>query len=130
MSIRERLAGDTLPEAGSFWTDLRERTLPFFTDARPLWRLGLPPTTPQPELAGDWLIDWGGAQRWLATDAPAEQVRAAAAGLGGHAALFHADASAVEFHPLAEALWTLHRRLKEAFDPAGILNPGRMYAEL
>jgi FAD/FMN-containing dehydrogenase len=24
----------------------------------------------------------------------------------------------------------LHRALKRAFDPAGILNPGRMYADL
>jgi glycolate oxidase FAD binding subunit len=129
-SIREHVPGDVLTDAATFWTDLRERRLPFFADARALWRIALPPAAPQPALAGDWLIDWGGAQRWLAGDAPADQVRAAAAALGGHATLFHADASAVDFHPLADGLWALHRRLKQAFDPAGILNPGRMYAGL
>ena len=34
------------------------------------------------------------------------------------------------FAPLAPPLLRLHRELKRAFDPAGILNPGRMYAEL
>ncbi|HSQ05619.1 MAG TPA: FAD-linked oxidase C-terminal domain-containing protein, partial [Burkholderiales bacterium] len=33
------------------------------------------------------------------------------------------------FHPLAPGLMKLHQRLKRSFDPAGILNPGRMYAE-
>ena len=31
--------------------------------------------------------------------------------------------------PLSPALLALHRRLKKAFDPRGILNPGRLYAE-
>jgi glycolate oxidase FAD binding subunit len=129
-TFRERLPGDILPEVSSFWTDLRERKLPFFADARPLWRLSLPPSAPPPEIAGDWLIDWSGGQRWLATDALAEQVRGAVAALGGHAILFHADASAVDFHPLADGLWPLHQRLKQAFDPTAILNSGRMYAGL
>jgi glycolate oxidase FAD binding subunit len=34
------------------------------------------------------------------------------------------------FHPLPAPLLALHRRLKHSFDPAGILNPGRMYREL
>jgi len=41
----------------------------------------------------------------------------------------NADTGAAQhpFHPLPEALLALHRRLKRAFDPAGILNPGRLY---
>jgi glycolate oxidase FAD binding subunit len=31
--------------------------------------------------------------------------------------------------PLPPVLARLHRELKAVFDPAGILNPGRMYAE-
>ena len=34
------------------------------------------------------------------------------------------------FHPLPTGLMNLHRRLKQAFDPHGIFNPGRMYREL
>jgi glycolate oxidase FAD binding subunit len=34
------------------------------------------------------------------------------------------------FQPLSPALERLTRGLKTAFDPAGILNPGRMYANV
>jgi FAD/FMN-containing dehydrogenase len=47
-----------------------------------------------------------------------------------HATLFRAaqkDAGA--FAPLPAVLARLHRDLKRAFDPAGILNPGRLYPE-
>ncbi len=33
-------------------------------------------------------------------------------------------------HLLPAQLARLHRELKDVFDPAGILNPGRMYREL
>ena len=34
------------------------------------------------------------------------------------------------FQPLDPALQTLHLRLKHAFDPQGIFNPGRLYREI
>jgi glycolate oxidase FAD binding subunit len=82
-------------------------------------------------LAGDPFIEWGGAQRWWRTRAPGEQVRAVAARAGGHATLFRAaDKSAGVFAPLAPPLLRIHRGLKQAFDPAGVFNPGRLYADL
>ncbi len=49
---------------------------------------------------------------------------------GGHATLFRGgDKSAGVFHPLPPALAAIERKLKLTFDPAGIFNPGRMYAE-
>jgi glycolate oxidase FAD binding subunit len=55
----------------------------------------------------------------------------AAAAAGGHATLFRHGQDAPEvFAPLAAPLLRLHRALKLEFDPAGILNPGRMYADL
>ena len=33
------------------------------------------------------------------------------------------------YHPLKPTLLVLHQRLKKAFDPKGILNPGRMYPQ-
>jgi glycolate oxidase FAD binding subunit len=33
------------------------------------------------------------------------------------------------FAPLEPAMLALHHRLKKSFDPRGILNPGRLYAE-
>jgi glycolate oxidase FAD binding subunit len=91
----------------------------------------VPPATPPLDLPGRQLVDWAGAQRWLATDADAEPVRAAAAAAGGHATRYRGGDDAVPaFHPLPEPLLSLHRRLKAALDPAGILNPGRMYRSL
>jgi glycolate oxidase FAD binding subunit len=34
------------------------------------------------------------------------------------------------FQPQSPALADLSRRVKENFDPEGILNPGRMYSEV
>ena len=116
-------------DGGSFWTALREQILPFFTrDGPPLWRVSAPPGAAALGIGGDCLIDWGGAQRWLRTDAPAAEVRAAAERAGGHATLFRGgDRTGAVFHPPAPAVLKLHERIKAAFDPAGILNPGRMY---
>ncbi len=129
-ALASGLPGEALPYAESFWHCLRERRTPFFADATPLWRIGLPQAAPQPDLPGEWLIEWGGAQRWLKGGAPTAEVRAAVSALGGHATLMTAADDEPMFHPLSDGLWQLHRRLKAAFDPDGILNPGRMYRGL
>ena len=71
-SARQRLGGDTLDSG--FWSDLREQRLAFFNDPAPLWRLSLPNATGELHLPGRQLIDWGGAQRWLKSSAPAASV--------------------------------------------------------
>ena len=114
-------------DAQVFWQALREHTHPFFAGSEPLWRLAVPSTSPPLGLAGDTLIEWGGGLRWSRGRNPRE----AAAGCGGHATLFRSQGERHEaFAPLDPVVMGLHRRLKAAFDPAGILNPGRMYAEL
>ena len=75
-------------------------------------------------------MEWNGLQRWYrcAPDAP---LFAAAAAAGGHATFFrHRPDAADAFAPLAPPVMRLHRDLKRVFDPAGILNPGRLYADL
>jgi glycolate oxidase FAD binding subunit len=114
----------------AFWTGLRHLTHPFFASDGPLWRLSLPQTAPTPDLPGRMLWDWGGSQRWLVSDAPADVVRAAAQALGGHAVLFRGAGDGEVFAPLPAPLMALHRRIKAGFDPAGVFNPGRIYAEL
>jgi glycolate oxidase FAD binding subunit len=124
------LGGEQLDESNTFWQQLREQQLPFFTSASTLWRLSVPPASAPLVLDGHWLLDWGGAQRWLASDLPAQDIRLAAAAAGGHATLFRGgDRDSDIFHPLPPALLALHQRIKQTFDPAGILNPGRLYRE-
>jgi glycolate oxidase FAD binding subunit len=83
-----------------------------------------------------WYYDWGGGLIWFATDprrdAGAAAIREAVRATGGHATLIRAPAevraSIDVFEPQAEALARISAGIKASFDPAGVLNPGRMYA--
>ncbi|MDN0084690.1 glycolate oxidase subunit GlcE [Crenobacter sp. SG2305] len=131
-----KLGGERIAEAdcAAFWQGLREQTAPFFAEREadePLWRLALPSTAQPVALPGAQLIEWGGGQRWWRSDAPAAQVRTLAEQAGGHATLWRGGDHAVGvFTPLAAPLLQIQRRLKAAFDPAGVFNPGRLYPAL
>lgn len=135
-----QLGGTSMaPEAAmTWWSNLRDHREPFFlidsaslARGESLWRLSVPGTTPAIELPGRQLIEWHGAERWWRTTAAGEEVRASAARAGGHATLMRgADRSAGVFTPVSDVLMRIHRGLKQAFDPAGVLNPGRLYAGL
>lgn len=128
-----KLGGAAVADADAFWTSVREQTHGFFAgaarDRRPLWRLSVKSTAPYTDLAGDQLIEWGGALRWLAAGdrADPQKVRAWAAAQGGHATQFRAERKDRDvFHPLDATMAALHGRLKAVFDPHGILNPDRL----
>jgi glycolate oxidase FAD binding subunit len=126
------LGGQVLPAADALtlWRDLREQGDAWFAGAAPLWRLSLPSTAAPVALQGEQTIEWGGALRWLRSALPMQVVRERAAQLGGHATLFRGgDRTLGVFTPLSPALLAIHQRLKQEFDPAGIFNPGRMYAQ-
>jgi len=131
------LGGEALPDAAAFWAGVREQHHAFFADAgadaTPLWRLSVPSTTGALALGGAQLIEWGGAQRWLRADGDAattQAIRRTAQACGGHAALFRGgDKDVGVFQPLAPALARIHARMKDAFDPARIYNPGRLMPE-
>jgi len=123
-----KIGGEEI-DAGTYWRDLREHRLAFFSGGAPLWRVSVPQTAEPIAAAGAQLVEWGGGVRWTSGELDAFTLRSTAERLGGHATLFRGgDKSVGVFHPLNPALMKIHRRLKDAFDPAGILNPGRMYA--
>jgi len=124
-----RIGGEPVEDDHALWHAIREQRLPFFAGEMPLWRLAVRSTAADLDLFGPQLIEWNGALRWLRSDAAAARIRASARAAGGHATLFRAaDKSAGAFQPLASPLATLQERLRRTFDPAGVLNPGRMYA--
>lgn len=127
----EKMGGAEMSDADRFWDSLREQQHAFFSDApQGLWRVSVPTVAAPLQLPGEQLIEWGGAQRWLKTGADAALIRAAATAAGGHATLFRGgDKSVGVFQPLAPAVARIHRNLKNAFDPAGIFNPRRMYTD-
>jgi glycolate oxidase FAD binding subunit len=109
-----------------FWTQVREVEV-FQKDPRPLWRVSVPPAAGWRvgEALGTVIYDWAGGLVWaLAEDADA--VRAAARAAGGHAALYRGDPALGGFQPLDGPLAALSARVKAAFDPERILNPGRL----
>jgi glycolate oxidase FAD binding subunit len=122
-----------MPEPDAFWHAVREQRTAFFDGDAALWRLSVPSTTGALVLGGAQMIEWGGAQRWLRADGDAitaQTIRRTAQACGGHATLFRGgDKSTGVFQPLAPALARIHARMKDAFDPAHIFNPGRMYQE-
>ena len=109
-----------------FWVQIREAEA-FHGDRRPLWRISVPPASGwrvAETLAGEALYDWAGGLVWLLSDDAPASVRAAVRALGGHATCYRGDAPA--FEPLTGPLAALTGRVKAAFDPKGVLNPGRM----
>jgi glycolate oxidase FAD binding subunit len=134
----DKLGGEPVEPglAASFWQGLRDHADEFFVGAHravaggaTLWRLSLPQTAPPLALSGELLVEWGGAQRWLCTSAPAAAVREAAGALGGHATRFRGgDPATGVFAPLSPPLARIQRELKKAFDPQGLFNPGRLVA--
>lgn len=124
-AAHDRLGGELLDP--TYWRDLNEQRLEFFNEGKPLWRLSLPTNTGVLALPGEQLIDWGGAQRWLKSDADAEAIRAIVSEVGGHATCY-SHGSDSPFQPLANPLLRYHHQLKAQLDPKGIFNPGRLYA--
>lgn len=136
-AAQAQLGGEPYADGRLFWQTIREQTHDFFTSATVLWRVSVKSTVPALALPGKQLLEWNGALRWLACpdDTAASAVRQAAQASGGHATLFRQRTHGTEpvsvpvFQPLSPALLHIHRRLKQQFDPAGILNPGRLYPE-
>lgn len=125
-SARQRLGGEVLDSR--FWGDLREQRLAFFDNPAPLWRLSVPTGTAELDLPGQQLIDWGGAQRWLKSNASALKIREQVANAGGHATAY--APGDVSTAPLPAGLMRYHRTLKRQLDPQGLFNPGRLYPDV
>jgi glycolate oxidase FAD binding subunit len=122
--------GGKVSKQTKFWPQLREQQLDFFQPGKPLWRLSLPMAADPLDITGEQLIEWGGAQRWLISGEEPQVIRQAAQAAGGHATCFRNARSRDIFTPLSKPMLALQQRLKKAFDPKGILNPGRIYTDL
>ncbi|HEY1386778.1 MAG TPA: glycolate oxidase subunit GlcE [Dongiaceae bacterium] len=141
-ALRAAIAGlsEELHTARSqaLWAEIGEVASLLPQERGALWRLSVPPASGARVAAQlgegeDWLMDWGGGRLWLTRrEASAEDaavVRRAVAAVGGHATLMRGPDGlrrAIDVFPM-EAPASLLQRTKAAFDPQGILNPGRMY---
>ena len=115
-----------------YWQRLRDFELPFFSNPdESLWRLSLPPAAPDIDADGQWLWDWGGAQRWLSSATDGKDLSRHCEAHGGHVLCFQDRTglgTADAFTQPAPALRAVLARLNQAFDPHGVFNSGRHYA--
>ena len=126
---KARLGGTELPESARFWNDVKEHRNSFFVQSDSLWRLSVPATAASLEDYGQSALEWNGSLRWLRSNLPAENIFQLASTLSGHACCFlHQDKPLDCFQPLSPSLRQLHIKLKNAFDPQGIFNRGRLYS--
>jgi glycolate oxidase FAD binding subunit len=132
-------------ETWSLWSEFRTLSVMPFSTETSLWRISTLPTKAaeivfaiEKFMDATAFYDWGGGLIWLevpaAADAGAADVRRAVSVRGGHATLIRAQpevrASVDVFEPLKPEIERLTRGVKSAFDPDGLLNRGRMYANL
>ncbi len=119
--------------AALLWQNAKEQTLPFFADLNPdetLWRLSVPDTTKALALPESQLIEWGGAQRWLRSTRTDQAIRQLAKDNGGHATIFKGNRQGLStFTPQSAAIMAITQRLQAAFDPAGVFNRKRLFAD-
>ena len=128
---RTKIPGEVVADAEKFWHALREHQLAFFHHRSTLYRIMVKPATPPLNIDGAWLLDWGGAQRWLYSDEEVASIRHRVAAVGGYVTVFRGGKSNEEiFPPISAPLMAIHQRLKSSFDPKNIFNRGRLYANL
>jgi glycolate oxidase FAD binding subunit len=123
--------GGAAVEGAALWTELREHTHVFFQPdgEATLWRLAVPPTTPPLGLGP---TQSSGAAASAGYGRLRRQPRCGNAPRRS-AATRRASAAATALRRSSRShrqIAAIHRRLKTEFDPAGIFNPGRLYAEL
>ena len=119
------------------WNSLRDRALSCFErrPERPLWEILCPPAAPLPppgrreqasgetgngDTGEECVIEWAGARRWWSTALPEREVLEYAAGIDGRAVPAYGG-------PVLHG--AVSRRLKRAFDPDNVLNPGIIDAD-
>jgi len=146
--LKKMLAGyGTVEELHSsnsrrFWKEVRDVAFLAADLNKAVWRLSVPPEQGSKVALsilaghpGDVVYDWGGGLIWLAVD-PADRacvdtIRAAVDRVGGHATLIRGTSGLHDripvFHPQSAVIAEISKRVKSGFDPAGVLNPGRMY---
>jgi glycolate oxidase FAD binding subunit len=147
--LRRELApfGDTYEldaqRSAEFWADIRALSFLSAEFERPLWRIATAPSK-APHIVRaltaffevNAAYEWSGGLLWLelppSSDASVTEMRRVLAEFDADSFLMRAPravrASVEVFHPLSFANMKIAQTLKKAFDPAGILNPGRMYA--
>ncbi|MEE9310684.1 MAG: glycolate oxidase subunit GlcE [Cocleimonas sp.] len=133
ISSQKRMGLAQANTSKTFWQDIRDHKHEFFKAFdKPLWRLSLPTAAGNIANSDDkQLIEWGGAQRWLSSNAPSNIIQGMIGKHDAHATLFASTVPDTQIFPeLDPLLLKIHKQLKNKMDPHGIFNPNRIYQGL
>ena len=127
--------GEVLENDQQFWQSVKEQQIAFFSrnsaNNSPLWRFSVNSNAKHFLPEQNWLIDWGGSQRWLRGSHDLQTLEVMAEKANGQVNLFSGgDRTNEVFHCQSSALQAIHQRLKSSFDPENIFNLGRLYSWL
>ena len=124
-----------------FWTEIAEVVDLIDDPTKLIWRLSVPPmegakivNSIQNISDADTLFDWGGGLIWVGilpvNGVLSGEIRSLISDIGGHATLIRApdDIRSITpvFQPQNPGVAALSARIKQNFDPQGILNPGKI----
>jgi glycolate oxidase FAD binding subunit len=118
-----------LEDSRGFWQSLRNQTHSFFQTEKPLWRFSIKPTSTAFFETQSGLVEWAGAQRWIAGDFNFDEMQGIARSARGHVSLYRGGQRTGEVRQSVDAIQrNIQQRLKLSFDPKRILNPGTLYS--
>ena len=127
-ATHKKLGGEVVHDGAVFWQSIREQTHPLFEGAPALWRFSIK-STAAPLGLGRQIVEWNGSLRWVAEDLDPALAFDAAHRAEGHATVFRGGNKRHGIQQFSPGLLAVHKKLKRAFDPHGILGPGRIHAD-
>ncbi|MBC8006884.1 MAG: glycolate oxidase subunit GlcE [Prolixibacteraceae bacterium] len=125
---QKKIGGEQVQDGAAFWNSIREQTHPLFKGSPALWRFSVKSTAASLAL-GTQLTEWNGSLRWVAADLDPAKAFEIAHKAGGHATLFRDGNKRHGIQQFSPGLLAVHKKLKRALDPHGILGPGRIHAD-
>jgi len=130
-AARATIGGEPLADAPDWWAGLRDQRWSWFgrSQSQALWRISCAAAAELPAIDGEWLIDWGGAQRWYRGSATAAALQTYAQQVDGQLTCFKGGDRSRPLVASNSPLASIHQQLKLAFDPNGVFDGDRLLVE-
>ena len=128
-NVKNNLGGSEINGGEFVWQLIKEQQREFFNSSLPLWRVVIPSNCSNLDIQGPSAMEWNGGLRWIKSEEDCKKIFSIAKTNQGHATLFRAKNKPQDsFQPLEKSIKNIHTKIKHAFDPNCVFNPGKMYS--